>query len=373
MPYRSWVEVSRRQLAANFAALRAVAGAEVEVAAVVKANGYGHGADEVARVLETEGARWLAVAATEEGIELRRAGSVARILVMSDNLPDSRGAFIEYGLTPVVHALEELPPLEEMARKAGRELAYHLKMDSGMGRLGTLAAPEAVAEAVRRTVHLRLEGFMSHLASAGDYSSPQTDEQVREFAAWREQLRGLGIAARYVHLAATVPIAYGRREAWENMVRPGLSLYGYVPAARGAAPPRALEVSPALTWKARLVAVKEVPAGAPIGYGALYRAPRPMLIGMVAAGYADGVRYSLANRGQVIAAGRLVPMLGAVSMDLTAIDLTECPSLQPGDAVTLLGREAEVVLDAQDIADAAGTIAYDVLCGIGRRVERVYV
>ena len=136
---------------------------------------------------------------------------------------------------------------------------------------------------------------------------------------------------------------------------------------------RMLEVSPALTWKARLVAVKEVPAGAPIGYGALYRAPYPMRIGMVAAGYADGVRYHLAHRGQVIAAGRLVPMLGAVSMDLTAIDLTACPELRSGDAVTLLGREGDVSLDAEQIAAAAGTISYDVLCGIGRRVERVYV
>ena len=370
---RSWVEVSRRQLAANFAALRAVVGPAVEVAAVVKANGYGHGAVEVARVLEGEGARWLAVAACEEGVELRQAGIAARILVMSDTLPENRSAFFEFGLTPVVHALEELPPLEEMARKLGRELAYHLKMDSGMGRLGTLAAPQAVAEAVRRCTHLRLEGFMSHLASAGDYSSAQTDEQVRAYAAWREQLRALGVTARYTHLAATVPIAYGRREAFANMVRPGLSVYGYIPPARGAAPERILQVRPALAWKARLVAVKEVPAGAPIGYGAHFRAPHAMRIGLVAAGYADGVRYSLANRGQVIAAGRLVPMLGAVSMDLTAIDLTGCPALAAGDAVTLLGREGDVSLDAEQIASAAGTISYDVLCGMGRRVERVYL
>lgn len=369
---RSWVEISRRQIAANFRALRAVVGPGVEVVPVVKANGYGHGAVEVSRVLEAEGTRWLAVAASEEGLELRQAGLKARILVMSDSFPESRAALFDFGLTPVVHALEELPPLEEMARKRGQQLAYHLKMDSGMGRLGTLAAPEAVAEAVRRCEHLRLEGFMSHLASAGDYGSPQTDEQVRAYAAWRERLRGLGIEPRYVHLAATVPIAYGRREAWQNMVRPGLSLYGYIPKAHGPAPPRILEVRPALTWKARLVAVKEVPAGAPVGYGALYRAPQATRVGLVAAGYADGVRYSLANRGQVIAAGRLVPMLGAVSMDLTAIDLTRCPELPSGDAVTLLGREGEVSLDAEEIASAAGTISYDILCGIGRRVRRVY-
>jgi alanine racemase len=246
-------------------------------------------------------------------------------------------------------------------------------MDSGMGRMGTRASAAAVAEAVRSASHLRLEGFMSHLASAGDYASSQTGEQVRAFAEWREQLRGMGLEARFVHMAATLPIAHGRGEAFGNMVRPGLSLYGYIGTARGAAPPRILEVSPVLTWKARLVAVKEVPASAPIGYGALFRAPHAMRIGMAAAGYADGVPHSLTNRGQVIAAGRLVPMLGAVSMDLIAVDLTECPSLQTGDAVTLVGREGDVRLDAQKLAEAAGTIPYAILCGIGNRVKRVYV
>jgi alanine racemase len=370
---RSWVEISRRGIAANFAVLRDVAGPQVEVAAVVKANAYGHGAVEVSRVLEAEGARWLAVAAAEEGVELRQAGLAARILVMSDSLPENRAAFFEHGLTPVVHALEELPPLDEMARRSGQPLPYHLKMDSGMGRMGTRASAAAVAEAVRSASHLRLEGFMSHLASAGDYASSQTGEQVRAFAEWREQLRGMGLEARFVHMAATLPIAHGRGEAFGNMVRPGLSLYGYIGTARGAAPPRILEVSPVLTWKARLVAVKEVPASAPIGYGALFRAPHAMRIGMAAAGYADGVPHSLTNRGQVIAAGRLVPMLGAVSMDLIAVDLTECPSLQTGDAVTLVGREGDVRLDAQKLAEAAGTIPYAILCGIGNRVKRVYV
>jgi len=404
---RSWVEISRRGIAGNFAALRAVVGPQVEVAAVVKANAYGHGAVEVSRVLEAEGARWLAVAAAEEGVELRQAGLASRILVMSDSLPENRAAFFEHGLTPVVHALEELPPLDEMARRSGRPLSYHLKMDSGMGRMGTRAGAAAVAEAVRSAAHLRLEGFMSHLASSGDYTSPQTGEQVRAFAEWRERLRGMGIEARFVHMAATLPIAHGALrkspaqaeacatgdtqaaglqggtsfslsaprgvEAFGNMVRPGLSLYGYVGTARGAAPPRILEVRPVLTWRARLVAVKEVPAGASIGYGALFRAPHAMRIGMVAAGYADGLPHSLTNRGQVIAAGRLVPMLGAVSMDLIAVDLTECPSLQTGDAVTLVGREGDVSLDAQTLAEAAGTIPYAILCGIGNRVKRVYV
>jgi alanine racemase len=173
-------------------------------------------------------------------------------------------------------------------------------------------------------------------------------------------------------MAATMPIAYGRREAWGNLVRPGLSLYGYVPPPSGAAPPRILAVSPVLTWKARLLAVKEVPAGAPIGYGALYRAPRPIRIGLVAAGYADGVSHRLSNRGQVIAAERLVPILGAVSMDVTTIDVTECPSLRTGDTVTLLGSEGGVTLDAQQLAQTAGTIPYDVLCRISARVKRVY-
>ena len=157
------------------------------------------------------------------------------------------------------------------------------------------------------------------------------------------------------------------------MVRAGHALYGYVSPARGEAPPRLLDVRPALTWKAKLLAVKDLPAGALVGYGGTFRAPRPLRIGILGAGYADGIFHRLSNRGKVIAAGRLASILGTISMDLTTVDLSQAPHLVPGDDVTLLGEEGDARLDAQQIARVAGTISYNILCSISARVRRVYV
>jgi alanine racemase len=370
---RTWVEISRAQIARNYRAVRELVGPAVDVVAVVKADAYGHGAVEVARVLESEGARWLAVSTVEEGVTLREAGIRARILVMADNLPFSRPALLDHSLTPVIHSLSDLDALDRWLQARNATLPYHLKVDTGMGRLGILEDAAAIAATVQQARCLRLEGIMSHLASAPDYGSPQTDQQIRRFNQLLEHLGRARIHPRYSHLSSTIPIAYGRREVWYNMVRPGHALYGYVSPVRGPAPPRILDVRPALSWKARILSVKSVPAGWLIGYGGMYRAPRPMRIGIVGVGYADGLPHRLSNRGQVIAAGRLVPILGAVSMDLTTIDLSDCPEIRPGDAVTLIGTEGAAGQDAQQLARLAGTISYDVLCGIRARVKRLYV
>lgn len=370
---RTWVEISRAQIARNYRAVCELVGPAVEVVAVVKADAYGHGAIEVARVLEAEGARWLAVSTVEEGVTLRQAGIRARILVMADNLPFTRQALLDWRLTPVIHSLSDLKELDHWLDTRHAELPYHLKADTGMGRLGVLERAEEIATAVLAARRLRLEGVMSHLASAADYGSPQTDQQIRRFNELLDSLGKAGIRPRFRHLASTIPIAYGRREAWYDMVRPGHALYGYVSPTRGPAPPRLLDVRPALSWKARVLSVKTVPAGWSIGYGGMFQAPRPMRIGIVAVGYADGLPHRLSNRGQVIAAGRAVPILGAVSMDLTTIDLSDCPEIRPGDAITLIGTEGQASQDAQQLARLAGTISYDVLCGIRARVKRVYV
>ena len=372
-PFRSWAEVSRGQIAENFRRVRALVGPEVEIVGVVKADAYGHGAIEVSRVLESEGARWLAVSFIEEGVALREAGISARILVMADCPTLAGGALLEYQLTPVVQSLESLRELDRLLGGGAPRLRYHLKIDTGMGRLGTRAGAAEIATAVSEAARLELEGLMTHFASSADYSTARTDRQVRAFNQLCAQLRAAGVSPPYLHMSSTNPIAYGRREAWHNMVRPGHALYGYVSPARGEAPPRVLEVAPALTWKARVVTVKEVPEGALIGYGGMFRAPHPMRIAILALGYSDGLSHRLSNRGHVIAAGRLVPILGAISMDLTTIDVTESRSVRVGDAVTLLGAEGGVSINAQEMARTAGTISYDILCGIRARVKRVYV
>ncbi len=372
-PYRSWVEVSRGQIAANFQAIRDVVGPEVEIMPVVKADAYRHGAIEVSRTLEEQGARWLAVSNTEEGVTLRDAGIRSRILVMADFLPFAREALLEHGLTPVIHSLEGLATLNQLALARGQRCRCHLKIDSGMGRLGVRADAEAIGEAIRAAKNLEVEGLMSHFASAGNYQSSQTEDQIRTFDSVVSALNTAGIHPNLIHLSSTIPVAYGRRQCWRGMVRPGHAIYGYVSPARGNAPGRILKVKPALAWRASVLSVKEVPAGALIGYGGMFRAPRPMRIAVLAAGYADGIPHRLSNRGSVIVDGKLCPIVGAVSMDLTTIDVSQSPETQVGDPVTLLGSEGQVSIDAQQIAKLAGTISYSVLCGIHARVKRIYV
>jgi alanine racemase len=373
-PFRSYVLVSREQIARNYRNVCAVVGPKVDVAGVVKADAYGHGALEVSRVLVAEGARWLAVSSVDEGANLRCGGiRQTRILVMGGFLSFESEALVEYDLTPAVHSLGQMRDLDRLAHAAGKPIPFHLKIDSGMNRLGTLAGAREILAALAEVRHARLEGLMTHFASAADYSTTQTADQLTRFHAICAELQQGGVVALRLHTSSTNAIGYGRVEGWHDMVRAGHALYGYVSPARGEAPSQLLDVHPALTWKARLLAVKDIPAGALVGYGGSFRATRPMRIGILGAGYADGVFHRLSNRGKVIADGKLTPILGTISMDLTTIDLSHTETLGPGDEVTLLGVEGETRLDAQQIARVAGTISYNILCNISARVKRVYV
>lgn len=373
-PYRCYVLISRQQIARNYRNVCSVVGPEVQVAGVVKADAYGHGALEVARLLVEEGAEWLAVSSVEEGVSLRKGGiGKPRILVMGGFLEYEGEMMVEHRLTPVVYSFEQVRRMEALAQASGRPLDYHLKIDSGMGRLGTRASADEIAALLKGIGHARMEGLMTHFASAADYSSNQTANQLAYFHAVAAGLERRGIAPGFLHTSSTNAIGYGRREGWHNLVRAGHALYGYVSPARGEAPEQLLDVKPALTWKAKILDVKELPEGALVGYGGTFRAPRPMRVGILGAGYADGIFHRLSNRGKVIAEGRLTSILGAISMDLTTVDLSYTTALRPGDEVTLLGAEGEARLDAQQIARVAGTISYNILSSISGRVKRVYL
>jgi alanine racemase len=372
-PYRSWVEISRDRIAKNYQAVRAVVGDGVEVMPVVKADAYRHGAAEVSRVLENQGARWLGVSNVEEGAALRDAGARARILVMADFLPVGRMAMIDYDLTPVLHSLDDLRELNALAARCGKRVRYHLKVDSGMGRLGTCAGAREIIDAIIAARHVQFEGLMTHFASVSDFTTAQTDEQIRCFDEILGGLTAAGFEPAVVHMASTGAIAYGRRNTWRHMVRPGHAIYGYTSPPRGEAPGSLLKVEPPMVWKAAVLTVKDVAEGALIGYGGMFQATRPTRIAVLAVGYADGLPHRLSNRGKVIACGRLVPIVGAVSMDVTTIDATDVPQLRAGDSVTLMGSEGSVKIDAQQIARLAGTISYSVLCAISSRVKRVYL
>lgn len=371
---RSWVEISLKQIVENFRAVCDVVGPDVEVMPVVKADAYRHGAVEVSRALTGAGAQWLAVSNVEEGAILRDRGVTARILVMADFLPEERSGLLDYNLTPVIHCLSDIAEWDRLAGTRGVTANYHLKIDSGMGRLGTRASAAEILKTVRSTSHVRLEGLMTHFASAANYASSQTDEQIHVFQTICSNLAEANVHPPILHQASTTPIAYGRRDAWQRMVRPGHAIYGYVsPVAKGIAPPRLLDVRPALTWKTAVLAVKDLPAGALVGYGGMFKTTHPTRIAVLAAGYADGIPHRLSNKGRVIAKGHAAPIIGAVSMDLTTIDITHCPPMAPGDSVVLLGSENGISIDAQQIARIAGTISYSVLCGIHARVRRIYV
>ena len=373
-PYRSYVLVSREQIAHNYRKVRSVVGPDVEVAGVVKADAYGHGAVEVSRVLVAEGAKWLAVSSVDEGVTLRRGGiQQARILVMGGFLPYEGETLMEHDLTPAVHSLDQMGQLDRLARTSGTAIRYHLKIDSGMGRLGTRASAGDILNALQQNRHAQLEGLMTHFASAADYTKPQTEEQLAYFHTICSHLYDAGVRVPHLHTSSTIAVAYGRTDGWHHMVRAGHALYGYVSPARGAAPRPLLDVAPALTWKAKLLAVKDLPEGALVGYGGTFRTPRPMRVGVLGAGYADGMFHRLSNRGKVIADGQITSILGTISMDLTTIDLSHTTALCPGDEVTLLGAEGSARLEAPDIARVAGTISYNILCSISARVKRVYV
>jgi alanine racemase len=309
----------------------------------------------------------------EEGVTLRRGGIQARILVMGGFLPHEQEALAEFDLTPAVHSLEQIAQVDRLAETAGRSIRYHLKIDSGMGRLGTRASAGEILQALARAPHAQLEGLMTHFASAADYTKTQTAEQLAYFEAIGARLREGGVNPPYLHTSSTIAVGYGRREGWHQLVRAGHALYGYVSPARGDAPLQLLDVKPALTWKAKLMAVKDLPEGALVGYGGTFRTPRPMRIGVLGAGYADGIFHRLSNRGKVIADGQITSILGTISMDLTTIDLSHTTALGPGDDVTLLGTEGNARLEAPEIARVAGTISYNILCSISARVKRVYV
>ena len=360
---RTWLEVSLDRIALNYRMIQRTIGVGIQTMPVVKADAYRHGATAVSQVLEREGAEWLAVSNLDEGKALRDSGIRARILVMADRVDTDPRAWREFRLTPVIHDLSEIAALDP-------EVSYHLKIDSGMGRLGTNESPERIAAL---TLNTRLEGLMTHFASSANFQSEQTNTQQRRFADIVDKLQALGIRPQYLHQASTNPLHFGLRETWGNIVRPGYAIYGFVSRANGRPPEELLEVAPALSWKATILLTKEILAGAPIGYGAQYVAVNQMRIGILGVGYADGLPHRLGNRGQVIAGGKYASILGAVSMDVTTIDLTEMPQLQAGDAVTLLGVEGEASIDARQMARDAGTIAYSILCGISTRVPRHYV
>lgn len=369
----NWAEVSLGALRCNYRALRQLAGKEVEVCAVVKADAYGHGARECARALEAEGARWLGVTSTGEGLDLREAGIQRRILLMTGFWEGDEEDVVRGELTPAVWQSWHIERLQQAAAKAAVKAAVHLKVDTGMGRLGAgLDELPALMAQLRAADHLVCEGVFTHLASAEVVGAADVQQQLAAFDKAVAAVKREGFSPKYYHVANSAALVL-LPQARKNMVRPGISLYGYyLPfAGRSAVQPPAVE--PVLSWKARVISLRELPAGSALGYNGAFVTRRSSRVAVLPVGYADGLSRRLSSRGQVIVRGALAPVVGRVSMDLTLVDVTDVPGVQVGDEVILIGASGGLRITAWDHAKLAETIPYEVLCGISKRVPRVYV
>jgi alanine racemase len=383
MQHRTHIEISLPKLRANYRSILSSLDRSTAIVAVVKAEAYGHGAAEVTRCLAEEGCRWVAVSSPDEGISLRKSGigRKVRVLVLAGVLPGEEGLFTEYRLTPVVHSAREMRLLQNALQESQSPLPIHLKIDTGLHRLGTMEPVSELVQTLQACPDLTLEGLMTHFAAAADFRTDVTKDQTQNFEAALKQFREAGIHPPHLHLASTNAAAYPRAARHDEhastvqgtLVRVGHALYGYVSPAIGDSPDARFQVQPVLSWKARVLAVKVLQSGEGVGYGPLYRAPRTIRTATLAVGYADGFPHALGNKGRVLIHGRTAPVIGAISMDLTTVDVSDIPQVQPGDSATLLHAATGRELPALEVGRTAGTISYALLSNIHGRVQRVYL
>jgi alanine racemase len=392
---KSWIEISEPRLRDNVSVIRAAAGENANVLAVIKADGYGHGAEVIAPVLVDAGVMWLGVGDVDEGARVRRALGKhdAHVLVMCGMEPGDAARMVEHRLTPVVWTPDHVQALETAAEQAGRRAAVHLEIDSGMARQG--AAPgaelERVVAALHRSKWLRLEGVFSHLSSSevrdGAHTAMQLERLQRAFDLLKTA-DGEVLLPEWIHLANSSALDEGSTTEWMRrigsamranvLVRPGLAIYGYclqieeengggISSSSGVRGELCRRIQPVLTWKTRILTTREIAPGQTVGYGATFVAERPMRLALLPVGYADGFRREASSGigdGWVRIGGQRAPVVGRVSMNLTVVDVTAIAEAAEGVEVTLLGEG----VTAEDHACWSGTIPYEILCGI--RSER---
>lgn len=372
----TWADVSLVALRQNFRTVQRHIGKNVAICAVVKADGYGHGAVECSRALEQDGARWFGVTSLDEAIPLREAGIRARILIMTGFWRGEEEEIVRLDLTPTVWEVEQIELLERAAAHVGvAQHAVHLKVDTGMGRLGV--APEdlpRVCHALKSAPHLAVEGLSTHLSASEVLDAPSVQQQLQSFESVRRFLRNEGFDPPLIHAANTSAVI-SRRESWYNMVRPGIALFGYhLPFERAGREVSGaglrLALKPVLTWKTRILSLRDVRANQPLGYGGIYVTKAPSRIAALPVGYADGFNRALSSQGRVIVREHYAPIVGRISMDLTLVDVTGLPGISVGDEAILLGSSDGLSVDAREHAALTNTVVYEVLCGISKRVPR---
>ncbi|MYD08472.1 MAG: alanine racemase [Chloroflexi bacterium] len=367
--FPSQVSIDLDAVAANVRSIKALVGDTVSLMAVVKANAYGHGAPQVARVAMENGADLLAVACLEEALELRRAGIGAPILTLSFVPADAVASAIALDLTVAIFDLEQARRYQSAASGIGGALSAHLKIDTGMGRLGVLPGDAlALCQQVAELPAISLEGIYTHFSSA-DASSRFTAEQLSRFCDSLAQLEHQGFRFKHVHAANSAALLTEPASRF-NLVRPGLSIYGLNPLGAGQGP---AWLKPAMSWKTTIAQVKTLPAGSFVGYGNTYRTRGSETIALLPVGYADGLRRAPRRWREVLARGRRAPVIGRISMEKTAINVSHIPGARAGDEVVLLGKQGDDMISAEEIARWIGSINYEVVTSIAPRLPRDFV
>ncbi|MGH9443538.1 MAG: alanine racemase [Thermoanaerobaculia bacterium] len=360
----TFASVDLSSIAHNFHLLQRLSGRRV--LAVVKADAYGHGAARVARALEAAGADFFCVAIAEEGVALRRAGIRSPILLLNSCGGGEAPLYRALALTPTLFSVDQARDFAAATAAFSRPLAVHVKLDTGLTRLGVM--PEeipALAEVLRRAPGLRVEAAFTHFSHGDEPESPELASQEERSKSAFAALRAAGLQPDWTHLANSGAAMAGKG-AWTDAVRPGLSLYGVSPAAGLGS-----ELRPALSWETEVVAVKRVASGTPVGYGGAFVTTRESILAVLAIGYDDGYRRSFGGKVPVLFAGGAARTVGVISMDLTVCDTTDL-EVRRGDRTVLLGATPAGAVSAHDLARAAETIPYEILCGIGARVPRRY-
>lgn len=367
--YRVWAQIELQAIAENYHTLQAALPPGVEMLVVVKADAYGHGAVPVSRVVLEQGARMLGVGDSSEAIELRENGILADILILGALIEEELGWVVSYDLIPTIHSTDMIPLLEAEAARQNKQLRVHMKVDTGMGRLGAHPTSAlALLEAISSSPHLRLEGLCTHLACAYEADCTVSRQQLdifRDVVVACEKKVG---PLRWKHAVNSGGL---RRELLDgtNLVRPGIAVYGIDPGPLTA---RGLKVRPALSLHSQVTFLKGVREGVPVGYGSTYVTPRATMLATIPVGYNDGYPFRLSNRARVLLRGQSAPVAGTVTMDYTTVDVGHIPGVQVGDEVVLIGSNGKDAISVQELAGLLETVPYEITCSLGKRVRRIY-
>lgn len=368
----AWIDINLDKLRGNIDKLKGVVAQDSKIMGVIKADGYGHGAVEVASILREEGIGRFAVAISEEGIELRESGFTEPILIFGNTPEEDYDKIAKYTLTPTIYSLPDARKLDRAARHGGIKIPVHIKIDTGMGRLGFVPDAEALCdiEAISKLENIHIEGIFSHMSSADKEDNEKSLRQYKQFIGFLDTLASRGVSIPIRHIAnSAVMLKFPQMHL--DLVRAGICMYGIYPSAQMANAP-AINLQQMMEVKARLVHVKKVPCSTEIGYGGTFKTDRESVIGTVPLGYADGISAAMSNKAEFLAGGRRRRVVGRICMDQLMIDLTEGPQVRAGDEVVIMGRQGNEMITADEIAGHAGTISYEVVTRMGKRLSRVY-